>query len=292
MRLQLGIGLFTLTFVALAEPSTAVASVPLPPPELHCTGLTGECAIDNTPQDFLSCECTDGTSDGFVGGSTWASYSNLELLAQCEQELASLCSVPPPPPPPPPPPVLECISRLGECTITASPVDHLECACSDGASFVVSGGNEWASLSDEELLMVCEQELATGCAIAGETSDTGDSDGGSDTGDSDGGNDTGDSHGGSDTSGASDSSEPGDSGSDGDGGASEGSATGDPDPTTTGNDPTSGASEGGEGETSDGDGGADDDGRGCSIAPRSASNGLALALLGLLAGGRRRRRTG
>lgn len=272
---------------------SAHCGTPPPPDEIHCAGLIGECTIDSTPEDSLWCECTDGSTDGFVGGSTWAGYSSEALLAECEAELEARCN--PLPPPPPPPPVLECTSGLGSCTITAYPIDWIECACSDGEGFVDAGGNEWAELSEEELLATCNQELAAGCAIG---SETGDSDGGSDTsgeGSTDGGgSDTsgggstddgaGSSDGGGSTGGGGDTSEPGDTGLDGDGGPSEGSSTGDPLPTTTGDAATSDASEGSDGGGSGGGG--------CSIMPRSTSSSLALALLGLLCAGRRRRRAG
>lgn len=278
---------------------SAHCGTPPPPDEIHCAGLIGECIIDSTPEDSLWCECTDGNTDGFVGGSTWAGYSGEALLAECEAELESRCN--PLPPPPPPPPVLECTSGLGSCTITAYPIDWIECVCSAGEGFVDAGGNEWAELSEEELLAMCDQELAAGCAIG---SETGDSDGGSSTsgetstddgaGSSDGagsGDEAGSTGGEGSTGGGSAGGEgtTGDTGLDGDGGLSEGSSTDAPSPATTGEAATSDASEGGDG---DGSGGADHGRGGCSITPRSTSRSLPLALLGLLLAGRRRRRAG
>ena len=247
---------------------------PLPPDGIPCSSPAGSCFIDNDPEDMLACECADGSGGVVGGGNAWAGLSEMELLDQCEAELALLCGGGPPPPPPP---AYECSSRLGVCSINNVPLDILQCTCASGDEFEGGGGNDWAEYSEEELIMECEQQLADGCAVGSETE--GES---TDTGEP---GDTGDTGTGGSTGGAGSTGEPGDTGVDDSGGASEGSTSSTVPPDTTGDDAT-GASEGSDGGADGGGGGSG----GCSVAPRSAPGGWALVLLGLVGVGWRRRR--
>lgn len=264
----------------VCDEQLAMLCGPVPPPDgIPCVSPAGSCVIDNEP-DSLSCMCADGSGGGFEGGNAWAGYSEMELLEQCEIELASVCGGAPPPPPVED---LECSSPLGSCTIANEPVDFLECTCADGEGFAGGGGNEWAELSEDELLMECEAQLAEGCAAGSETGDTTDTGEPGDTGEQ---GDTDDTGGEGSTGGAGSTGEPGETGVDDSGGA-EGSS-GNPPPATTGEDATDGGSEGSDGGA-DGDEGGGGTG-GCSIATRSISSSWALALLALAGLGRRRRR--
>lgn len=268
-------GLSELELQPICEEQLAMLCGPVPPPAgVQCVSPAGACVIDNVPEDSLSCECVDGSGGGLAGGNMWAGLSDMELLDQCNMELASLCGGAPPPPPPPP--ALECSSRLGACTIASEPEDFLECVCADGMGFSGGGGNDWAGLSDEELLALCEDALAGGCAVGSET--------GGETGEP---GDTGGETGGEGSTGGGSTGEPGqDTGVDDSGGVSEGSSGGVPDP-TAGDDATGGASEGSDGGGSGDEGGSSG---GCSVAPRSGPGGWALVLLGLVGVGWRRRR--
>lgn len=277
-------GLSELELQPICEEQLAMFCGPVMPPDgIPCASPAGSCIIDNDPEDSLGCECADGSGGGFAGGNAWAGLSDMELLMQCEQELAVLCGGAPPPPPPPPP-ALECSSRLGACSIASEPLDFLVCECADGNAFEGGGGNDWAGLSEEELLMICEEALADGCAAGGETG--GEGTGGEETGGA-GSEGTGGEGTGGEGTGGEGTGEPGETGVDDSGGASEGSGGEGPEPATTGDDATGGGSEGTGGE---GDGGGSGGGGSCSIAPRSTPSGLALALLGLLGVGWRRRR--
>lgn len=271
-------GLSELELQPICEEQLAMFCGPVPPPAgVQCMSPVGTCTIDNIPEDSLSCECVDGSGGGFAGGNMWAGLSEMELLDQCNMELASLCGGAPPPPPP----SLECSSPLGECTIANQPADFLECTCADGMGFSGGGGNDWAELSEEELLMLCEEALAGGCAVGSETG----GETGAETGEP---GDTGETGAEGSTGGAGSTGGPGqDTGLDDSGGLSESSSSGTPDP-TTGDDATGGATEGNDsGAEGDGGGGTS----GCSVAPRStAPAGWALVLLGLVGVRWRRRR--
>lgn len=265
-------GLSDLELQPICDEQLAMFCGPPPPPSgIPCASPAGSCFIDNVPEDSLSCECADGSGGGMAGGMMWAGYSDMELLAECEIELDLFCG------PPPPPAGLECSNRLGDCTISNDPTDWIECTCADGEGFAGGGGMMWAGLSDDELVLECEAQLDDGCAIGGSEGSTGDP-GTSGTG---GTGDPGETEG---TGGTGAGSTGGhDTGMDESGGASEGSSGAGPG-TTTG-DGATGSSEGSESGADGGGGGTS----GCSVAPRSAASGWALALLGLLGLGRRRR---
>jgi MYXO-CTERM domain-containing protein len=247
----------------LAECEVQLDMICLPPPmSIDCTNTNGECTIANVPSDFLACECVGGDGGSFGGGNAWAGYDELQLHAECGLQLVGLCGGPLPPPP-----WQTCSSSLGECIIDNDPEDLLECTCADGEMIAEGGGNEWAGLSEEELFMMCEEQLYEGCAV-----DAG-SESGTDTGDT-----------GTTSSGGS-TGEPGDTGIDDSGGTPEGSS-GTPPPADTGDDTTGDASGGSDGGATGGDGGSS-----CSVTGRSQSGGWALALLGLVGVGWRRRRT-
>lgn len=253
----------------LAECEAQLAMICVPPPgSIACSNVNGECTIANVPQDLLACQCTNGDGGGFGGGNAWAGYSELELHGECGTQLVGLCGGPLPPPP-----WLECSSSLGECIIDNDPEDLLECTCADGERIASGGGSEWAGLSEEELFMECETQLYEGCAVGSESSS------GTDTGDA---SDTGDT--GTTGSASSTGETPADTGLDDSSGTPAGSS-GTPDPATTGDDTTEGASEGSEGAAA-----GDASGCSCSATRRSRAGDWALALLGLVGLGWRRRR--
>ena len=254
-----------------AELASFCGGAPPPPPGLVCATMNGTCEISNSPFDYIDCLCSDGTGFGYGGGNMWAGLSDPELIMICEGIANTECMGGPPPPPPS---AVECSSRLGTCVVDNVPEDSVDCQCADGGEVGGVGGNMWAGLSEGEMLMVCEDQIVELCGEEGGTTsgDTGDS--GGDTGDG-----SGDSTGGGEgtSTGHGDSGE--DTGGESDVGESGEGTTGGPGETDGGSE-DSGGSGGGEG----GGGG------GCSVAPRGASGGLALALLGLLGLGRRRRR--
>lgn len=164
----------------------------------------------------------------------------------------------------PPPPWVECSS---------DPEDLLECTCANGEEIASLGGSAWAGLSNDDLFMICEEQLYEECSVGAESGS------GSDTGT------TGDTNGTSSTGSGSTTGQPGeDTGVDASGSASEGSSGTLP-TATTGDDTTEGASEGGAGGADDSGGG----GCGCSATGRSNPGGWLLMLLGLV-GARWRRR--
>lgn len=253
----------------LAECEAQLDMICVPPPgSVVCSNVNGECAIANVPEDLLNCQCTSGEGGGFGGGNAWAGYSELELHGECGMQLVGLCGGPLPPPP-----WVECSSSLGECLIDNDPEDLLECTCADGERIADGGGSEWADLSEEELFMECEAQLYEGCGMAAGSS------GGNDTGE------TGDTGNPGTTGAASSTGEPpADTGLD-DATSTSAGSSGAPDPATTGDDATEGASD-------DSGGAAQGDGSGCSCSTshRSRPADWALALLGLVGLGWRRRR--
>ncbi|MCX4244971.1 MYXO-CTERM sorting domain-containing protein [Paraliomyxa miuraensis] len=249
-----------------AECEAQLDMICVPPPgSVVCNNGNGECTIANVPSDLLACQCANGDGGGFGGGNMWAGYSELELHTECGTQLVGLCGGPLPPPP-----WVECSSRLGECIIDNDPEDLLECTCTDGTEINSSGGGAWAGLSNDELFLECEMQLYEGCWV-GVGSESG-----TDTGEP---GDTGDT-GTTGTTGAPGSTSS-ETGVDDSGGTSEGTS-GTPPPHATGD------------ESTGSDPGADDEGTaggcGCTAADRSAPEGWALMLLGVLGMGWRRRR--
>src|SRR5688572_30308129 len=57
----------------------------------------------------------------------------------------------------------ECMSADGSCTVSNDGFDWLECMCADGSGGGGGGGNEWAGLSEAELGLICEEQLASFC---------------------------------------------------------------------------------------------------------------------------------
>ncbi|MCA9705962.1 MAG: MYXO-CTERM sorting domain-containing protein [Myxococcales bacterium] len=309
----------------------AFCGVAPPPDGVPCSSPLGECIIDNDPEDSLSCECANGVGGGFFGGNAWAGLSDVELLAICEMEIPGFCGAPPPPPGlpcstpdgecvisnepfdsiecqcsdgsgfgggggnmwaglseaellmicedtvvtecgggPPPPPVVDCGSRLGTCEISNEPFDSIVCDCADGTDFGGGGGSEWAGLSPEELETVCQEQLELGCGMGeteGTTGETGDETDGTTSG-------------GEETDGTTSGGEE----------TGEGTGTGAETGVSAGETGSEGGSEGTGGEGgAEGDGGGG--GGGCSVSTDSTPPGWALALLGLLGLGWRRRRS-
>ncbi len=249
-----------------------------PPMSQVCSNGVGECTIASVPNDFLACECGDGSGGSFGGGNAWAGYSELQLHAECGNQLVGLCGGPQPPAL-----YIECSSELGDCTIDNDPDSVLDCTCADGEMFSGDPGKDWSGLSDPELLMECEAQLSEGCAVdagsstGGDTGDSGDSGDSGDTGDT---GDSGDTDAGTGDTGV--GTGPGDPDTSSGGEDDDGSPLG-----STGADGTDGLG------SESGDGGAVDDGDGgcsCSATRGSDPSGLALALLGLM--GWRRRRVG
>lgn len=242
----------------------------MPPPGLQCSTPVGDCTIDNDPEDFISCECTDGSSFGMGGGNAWAGLSDAELLATCESVANSECGGPPPLPEP-----VVCEGKFGSCELTNIPEDSISCDCAEGEDYENIGGSEWDELSDKELYDVCVNELEAHCYI---------DEGGSTGGGSTGGDTEGDTEGGTDETGAG-SSEGG-----GTGGSEAGETEGDTGtPGETGQPGDTGAT-GATSDTGGADGNDGGSGGGCSVAPgRGAGGALMLGLLGLIGLGRRRR---
>ncbi len=189
---------------------------------------------------------------------------------------------------------VECELKDGStCTVSNDPVDSSSCMCADESGTGSTGDQEWADFDEEQLMEVCQAEVAF-CEDddSGGSTDTEPTAGG-DTSDDTGDDSTGSSTGGAETTGdtsptgtASGGSGPSTNPSDTD---SNGTASGgDSDPgTTTGPEP-GGDDEGGDGSS----GGADEDNEdpsGCSVDTRGSSGGALLALFGLALGLRRRR---
>ncbi|MEM6989566.1 MAG: hypothetical protein AAF721_03690 [Myxococcota bacterium] len=59
--------------------------------------------------------------------------------------------------------VVDCDSALGSCTASNEGIDSVDCVCTDAVSGGIAGGNEWAALSEAELLLECESFLASWC---------------------------------------------------------------------------------------------------------------------------------
>ncbi|MCA9704226.1 MAG: hypothetical protein KDK70_00055 [Myxococcales bacterium] len=253
----------------LAECETLLGAYCAPPASsVMCSNTNGECTLANVPEDFLVCECVDGSGGGFGGGNGWAAYSELQLYGECGTQLVGMCGGPLPPAP-----WVECSSGLGECTIDNDPEDLLDCTCTDGTVISSNGGNAWAGLSENELLMECEAQLQDGCyeeagsSSGGETGTTGT------TGDPE-------------PTGTTGTTGEGSSGPDPDSSGGPGSSSGTPPPGTTGS--SDGASTGGsdDGEPGAADGG--DTGCACSAGEGPSPGGWAL-LWGLVLVGRGRR---
>ncbi|MCH9684476.1 MAG: hypothetical protein K0V04_23780 [Deltaproteobacteria bacterium] len=151
MRIHLSLGLFVSTLVGLATPLTAQAA------EAMCVGPEGDCTVSNVPEDNLICNCASGLGGGFFGGNQWAGLSDTDLEPICDAELLAFCGGAPPFP------GLECMGMNGTCTISNNPIDWIECACDDGSGFGGGGGNQWAGLSDADLLLICEDQANMGC---------------------------------------------------------------------------------------------------------------------------------
>ncbi|MEX1366258.1 MAG: hypothetical protein AB1Z98_24245 [Nannocystaceae bacterium] len=56
---------------------------PPPPPGIQCSSRLGDCTVENDPEDFVSCECADGTGFAGGGGMAWAGLTEEELALVC-----------------------------------------------------------------------------------------------------------------------------------------------------------------------------------------------------------------
>jgi MYXO-CTERM domain-containing protein len=215
-----------------------------------------------------------------------------------------------------------CSSEDGDCTVSNDDGDSVSCACGDKGQGT-TGGNEWEDLSEDELMEICEMELAFCGGGSSDTemtttigTDTDVMDTGSSVGTDTEPMDTGTTVTVTDTdaeSGTTDHTETGDSGSTGDtgdtgdtgssGDASAGSSedataedasasNADADASATNADADASATN--AEESSEGDGGAEggdgDSGCSCNTAGRDRSGLLGLGLLGLLGLRAQRRR--
>lgn len=59
--------------------------------------------------------------------------------------------------------VANCMSADGTCEVSNDGFDWLECMCADGSGGGGGGGNEWAGLTELELVPICEEQLAAFC---------------------------------------------------------------------------------------------------------------------------------
>ncbi|MFV8751510.1 MYXO-CTERM sorting domain-containing protein [Nannocystaceae bacterium ST9] len=225
--------------------------------------------------------------------------------------------------------LVQCADENGECEITNDGFDSIECTCANDSAFGGTGGDDWANLSEEELMDACLSELAF-CAFGEsetgvdtlwsdsgwvDTGDWGSDSGWGDTGWSDSGwgesgwSDSDSGWSGTDTGSTSDegesgsTSDEGDSSGESDTGSTEGGSTSDEGDSTSESTTTSGSeaadeagSESESGETGTGDAGVEDGDlvtdEGCSCNT-SAEPGYGIAalfgLFGLLAIRPRRR---
>ncbi len=191
---------------------------------------------------------------------------------------------------------VECSNAFGSCTVSNDGSDSISCTCDGGGGDGGTGGNDWAGLSEAELMEICEAELAycyEGLPTTGEPDPDGTT--GVDTWGTDtGGTDSW----GTDTGGGSGSGDGTDGvGTDGDPGSDSGTAGetagGDSGSVTAGGDDAggTGGDSGGqlEGDGGSGSGGSDASGRGCSMGTRGGMGILALLCLGVLGFAGRRR---
>ncbi len=254
-----------------------------------CEGEDGSCMLSNDGDGSVSCECIDGTLAVGPGGD-WADLSQDQLDGVCKEQLAELCG-------PGPGGGVQCYGGNGFCDLVADPPSY-SCFCNEpGTGGGSIGDKSWPGLTDDELMMVCEELLAENCVDAPGTSEGGGNEGG--TTDSPGetsGNTAGttDNTTGADSGGEPASSSGGEGASDGAGtngseGGSSGGATGVGDGETTDSVSTGATAEGGdetEGAGADGQSG----GCSCRVDDRHIDGALGLAILGLAA--RRRRSHG
>lgn len=56
-----------------------------------------------------------------------------------------------------------CDSPLGECQLSNDGADSAECVCVDGPAGGIAGGDAWAGLTEEELLVECDLFLESWC---------------------------------------------------------------------------------------------------------------------------------
>ncbi len=247
-----------------------------------CSGMEGSCNLTNEPFDWVDCECADGSGYGGGGGMSWAGLTEAELELVCEDELAAGCAAGPPPPS-----GVACGAVLGACVVDNVPVDSVECECADGSVVGSGGGMMWGGLSDDELALVCEEQIEELCGEDGETE-------GETEGETAGETTDAETAGTTDaetaaTTGGETAATTGDQATTGGEGGNEGTTGGEGGHEGTGS--ASQSSTGGE-ETAGEEGGADggDGGGGCSVASRGGVGAWAFMLLGLAGLGWRRRK--
>lgn len=148
--IALAMGVASVSAVAVV-PSVAQAA------SASCMTVDGSCDVSNDGFDSISCECNDGSAGGGGGGNAWAGLTEDELQGVCFEELMAFCG------PPMPPTGIQCDGMNGTCWIDNEPSDSLICECNDGSGGFQGGGNEWAGLSDDELLNECEANVDVVC---------------------------------------------------------------------------------------------------------------------------------
>jgi MYXO-CTERM domain-containing protein len=55
---------------------------------------------------------------------------------------------------------VECESEYGACSVSNEGQDFVGCGCANESGTGGTGGNEWEDFDDEELMAICEAELA------------------------------------------------------------------------------------------------------------------------------------
>lgn len=246
-----------------------------PPTGVPCETVDGSCTVDNEP-DSVSCDCSDGSGAFGGGGNDWDGLDDDALFDVCLEQVVELCG-------PPGPIEWDCETDFGGCDLELEPEPSYSCGCAGGIGGGGGpGGADWPELSEDELLQVCYEQIVEVCGGEVPTTDTGASAGTSETGP------------GEETSAGTEAGPVAETGD----GTEEGPVAETGDGTTGGADDGDSTTVTLEESTSDTDsvtadgGGANDDGGGCGCdtGGRDRSGLVGLALVGLVASWRRRRR--
>lgn len=253
-----------------------------PPTGVFCETEIGSCNVDNEP-DSVGCACENGSGGFGGGGNEWDGLSDEELYDVCLQQIQQMCD--------PAPVEWDCENEYGGCDIEVDPEPFYGCGCAEGGDGGGGPGDPgWSELSEDELHVVCLEQIAEVCGGPGPT--TGETDSATTSQEESGSE-------GPATSGTEDAGTE-DAGTEDTGGETGTfETTGDPDDGGASASATAGATAGasataGDDEsTGDGDGGANDgeaSGCSCDVDDRDPQGMIALALLGLVGLRTRRRR--
>lgn len=66
---------------------------PPPPVGVNCTSRLGDCTVENDPEDYVACECADGSAVEGGGGMEWSGLTEGELLMVCEDQIIEQCGM-------------------------------------------------------------------------------------------------------------------------------------------------------------------------------------------------------